>query len=121
MSPFIKSLVIFAGVATCDIIKIRTVDLYLYHFHNLEKSCSEYCRSSRRFLAEFGDFSKFENPARLLWFAVWNPDIFNPVLPNLTENDKTRFFLFAIYSYELHLYSSELRACICRILRKKMC
>ena len=32
MSPFIKSLVIFAGVATCDIIKTSTVDLYLYYY-----------------------------------------------------------------------------------------
>ena len=29
MPPFIKSLIIFAGVATCDIIKTSTVDLYL--------------------------------------------------------------------------------------------
>ena len=38
MSPFIKSLVIFAGVATCDIIKTSAVDLYLsfYSFDWLE-------------------------------------------------------------------------------------
>ena len=32
ISPFIKSLAIFVGVATCDIIKISTVDLYLYYY-----------------------------------------------------------------------------------------
>ena len=32
MSPFIKSLIIFAGVATCDIIKTSTVDLYLISY-----------------------------------------------------------------------------------------
>ena len=32
MSPLIKSLVIFAGIATCDIIKTSTVDLYLFSY-----------------------------------------------------------------------------------------
>ena len=32
MSPFLKKLIILAGVATCDIIKTSTVDLYLYHY-----------------------------------------------------------------------------------------
>lgn len=32
MSPLIKSLIIFAGVATCDIIKTSTVDLHLISY-----------------------------------------------------------------------------------------
>ena len=35
MSPFLKLLVIFAGVATCGIIKTSTVDLYLF-FYSLD-------------------------------------------------------------------------------------
>lgn len=32
MSPFLKLLIIFAGVAICDIIKTSTVDLYLFSY-----------------------------------------------------------------------------------------
>ena len=32
MSPFLKILIIFAGLATCGIIGTSTVDLYLYDY-----------------------------------------------------------------------------------------
>ena len=33
MSPFLKILIIFAGLATCGIMKTSTVDLYLFNYN----------------------------------------------------------------------------------------